>query len=132
MICEASTARPSVASGTPPDSSAGVPPAVAGASRPRFGEVTIRDRGRFPHWEKECAIYFITFRLADSLPRSVLDQIESERQAIVKTVNQLHRALSSDERKKMQHLSSPIIEKYLDSGAGACYLKNPAVAEEVV
>jgi REP element-mobilizing transposase RayT len=118
-------------SATPPDRSAGVPPAVAGASRPRFGEVKIRDRGRLPHWEKESATYFITFRLADSLPKSVLDQIESEREAIVKTANQLHRALSPDERRKIQRLSSPIIEKYLDSGAGACHLRNPAIAEDV-
>ena len=33
------------------DRSAGVPPAVAGASRPRFGEVKIRDRGHVPHWK---------------------------------------------------------------------------------
>jgi REP element-mobilizing transposase RayT len=118
-------------SATPPDRSAGVPPAVAGASRPRFGEVTIRDRGRLPHWEKESATYFITFRLADSLPKSVLDRIESERDAIVKTAKQLHRDLSPDERRKIQRLSSPIVEKYLDSGAGACRLKNPTIAEEV-
>ena len=68
-----------------PDRSAGVPPAVAGASRPRFGEVRVRDRGRLPHWEKDNATYFITFRLADSLPKSVLERIESEQQAIVKT-----------------------------------------------
>ena len=123
--------KPAAQSGTPPNRSAGVPPAVAGASRPRFGEVTIRDRGRLPHWEKESATYFITFRLADSLPKSVLDQIESEREAIVKTANQLQRPLSPDERRKIQHLSSPIIEKYLDSGAGACHLKHPSIAEEV-
>jgi len=114
-----------------PDRSAGVPPAVAGASRPRFGEVTIRDRGRLPHWEKESATYFITFRLADSLPKSVLDQIESEREAIVKTANQFQRPLSPDERRKIQRLSSPIVEKYLDNGAGACHLRNPAIAEEI-
>ena len=49
------------------DCSAGVPPAVSGASRPRFGEVTIRNRGRLPHWEKDSATYFITFRLVDSI-----------------------------------------------------------------
>ena len=119
------------ASGSAPDGSAGVPPAVAGASRPRFGEVKIRDRGRLPHWEKESATYFITFRLADSLPKSVLDQIESEREAIVKTANQFQRPLSPDERRKIQRLSSPIIEKYLDNGAGACHLQNPAIAEEI-
>ena len=116
---------------TKPDSSAGVPPAVAGASRPRFGAVKVRDRGRLPHWEKEGAIYFITFRLADSLPKSVLDRIESERQAIVKTANQLHRALSSDERKRIQRLSTPVIEQFLDKGAGECHLRNPVVAEEM-
>jgi REP element-mobilizing transposase RayT len=112
-----------------PDSSAGVPPAVAGASRPRFGEVKIRDRGRLPHWEKEGATYFITFRLVDSLPESVLDRIECERRAIVTTANQLHRDLSADERRKIQLLSTPIIEQFLDNGAGACHLRNPSIAE---
>jgi REP element-mobilizing transposase RayT len=124
-------AKKPVASATTPDRSAGVPPAVAGASRPRFGEVKIRDRGRLPHWEKESVTYFITFRLADSLPMSVLEQIESERQAIVKTANQLHRDLSADERKKIQRLSTPVIEGFLDSGAGACVLRNATIAEEV-
>ena len=63
------------------DRSAGAPPAVAGATRPRYGEVTIRDRGRLPHWEQDDATYFVTFRLADSFPKSVLDRIESERQS---------------------------------------------------
>jgi REP element-mobilizing transposase RayT len=113
------------------DSSAGVPPAVSGASRPRFGEVKIRDRGRLPHWEKEGATYFITFRLADSLPKPVLEQIESERQAIVKTANQMHRALSPDERRKIVSLSTPMIEEFLDKGVGACHLHNPVIAELV-
>jgi menaquinone-specific isochorismate synthase len=114
-----------------PHGSAGVPPTVAGASRPRFGEVKIRGRGHLPHWEKENATYFITFRLADSLPKSVLDRIASERQTIVITANQLHRDLTSDEQKKMQRLSSPAIEKFLDGGAGSCHLKNPHVAEAI-
>jgi REP element-mobilizing transposase RayT len=112
-----------------PESSAGVSAAVSGASRPRFGEVTIRDRGRLPHWEKDGATYFITFRLADSLPKSVLDRIECERRAIVTTANQLHRDLSTDERRKIQRLSTPIIERFLDHGAGACHLRKPVIAE---
>ncbi len=114
-----------------PDRSAGVPPAVAGASRPRFGEVKIRDRGRLPHWETESATYFITFRLADSLPKSVLDRIEAERQDIVSTANQLHRSLTASERKKIQRLSAPVIENFLDHGQGACHLRNPAIADAV-
>jgi REP element-mobilizing transposase RayT len=113
------------------DRSAGVPPAGAGASRPGYREVTIRNRGRLPHWEKEGATYFITFRLADSLPKSVLDRIESERHAIITTAKQLHRELSPDERKKIQALSTPVIERFLDNGVGACHLRNPVIAEDL-
>jgi REP element-mobilizing transposase RayT len=91
-------------------------------------EVKIRNRGHLPHWEREGGIYFITFRLADSLPQSVLRQISSERENITRTASQLKRNLSEDERKKIQQLSSRVTEQYLDKGAGACRLSNPAVA----
>ena len=94
--------KPTPQGGTAHDRSAGVPPAVSGAFRPRFGEIKIRDRGRIPHWEKESATYFVTFRLADSLPKSVLEHIESERESLVKTAKQLQRELSSDERVKIK------------------------------
>jgi REP element-mobilizing transposase RayT len=113
------------------DCSAGVPPAVSGASRPRFGEVIIRDRGRLPHWEKESGTYFLTFRLSDSLPKSVLVQIEFAKQNIVRTAVQMGRELSSDERNQLARLSSTRIERYLDAGRGACHLSNPAIAELV-
>lgn len=109
--------------------SAGVPPAVAGATRPRFGEIKIRERGHLPHWEKERGTYFITFRLAGSLPKSVLERIESEKQSIIRTALQMHRDLSRDERKKIQQLSSTTIERCLDSGAGTCHLHHPATAQ---
>jgi len=113
------------------DRSAGVPPAVAGATSPRFGSVHIRDRGHLPHWEKEGATYFVTFRLAGSLPKSVFERIESEKQAILRTANQLRRPLSFDETKKIQRLSAQIIEHCLDQGAGCCHLHNSAIADAV-
>jgi REP element-mobilizing transposase RayT len=113
------------------DRSAGVPPAVAGASRPRFSDITIRDRGRLPHWETDSATYFITFRLNDSLPRPVLDRIESEKKSIVRTAAQLGRDISPDEQKRLTRLSTARIEQFLDSGRGACHLQTPAIAEIV-
>ena len=112
----------------PSDRSAGVPPAVSGASRPRFGEVKIRDRGRLPHWEKESATYFVTFRLDDSLPKTVLERIESERDNLAKTAKQFERELTTSERIKMKQLSTKVIEQYLDNSAGSCHLKHPVVA----
>jgi REP element-mobilizing transposase RayT len=114
-----------------PDRSAGVLPAVSGASRPRFGEIRIRDRGRLPHWEKDSATYFITSRVGDSLPRNVLEQIEFEKRNIVRTAAQMRRELSSDERNRLARLSSVRIEHYPDTGCGACHLRNPALAKVV-
>jgi REP element-mobilizing transposase RayT len=112
-------------------SSAGVPPAVAGASRPGLGEVTIRDRGRQPHWEKESATYFITFRLTDSLPKTLLEKIESERKSIANNAKTLGRKLSPDEQKRLRNLSTARVENCLDAGAGTCHLRNPAIADAV-
>jgi hypothetical protein len=81
---------------------------------PRFGEVTVRDRGRLPHWEAEGATYFATFRLLDSLPQSVLDSFRFERGDIVRTA----------EQKRLDELFSERVEAHLDSGCGACHSLN--------
>ena len=111
--------------------SAGVPPAVAGASRPRFSEITIRDRGRLPHWERENAIYFITFRLADSLPQSVLDKIDSERNSILSLARRQSRELTPSENEHLNHLSTVRIQQYLDAGIGSCSLRHAEIAAAV-
>jgi len=53
-------------------SSAGVPPA---GFLTRTNNLSIRNRGHLPHWEVAAAIYFVTFRLADSLPQVTLRNI---------------------------------------------------------
>ncbi|MDP9267768.1 MAG: transposase [Acidobacteriota bacterium] len=100
--------------------SAGVPPAVAGASRPRYGEVTIRNRGRLPHWEMESGTYFVTFRLGDSLPQSALTKLEVEAAQA-----------SGDDKSEKKKALLRRIEMYLDRGAGACLLAQPAIAKTV-
>jgi len=99
-------------------------PAASGITSPRFGEVAIRDRGRLPHWEAEGSAYFVTFHLADSLPRSVFAAWTSEREAILKR----KRPLSPAEKKRLQDIINQKAEAYLDSGAGACWLARPEVA----
>jgi REP element-mobilizing transposase RayT len=115
----------------PHDRSAGDPPAVAGAPRPRFSEITIRDRGRLPHWEKDNATYFVTFRLSDSLPRTVLDRIASERESILRLARQQSRALTTTERQHLKRISTVRIEQYLDTGAGSCSLRERDIAAVV-
>lgn len=96
---------------------------------PHYRDLIIRDRGRLPHWEQDNATYFVTFRLADSLPQSVLNQITSERQSILKLARQQKRELPKTENKHLKRLSTVRIEEYLDSGAGACSLRIREIAE---
>ena len=117
-------------------SSAGVSPAVTEASRFRsgfpktsFGQVKIRERGRLPHWEKENGIYFVTYRLADSLPKEVLESIKIEKEMTLKVLQSLDRELSISEEKRIESLFSEKIEEYLDNGYGSCILRNYEIAE---
>jgi hypothetical protein len=48
---------------------------------PRRGETT-HTRGYLPHIVKPGATYFVTFRLADSLPQSILADLEAELQTL--------------------------------------------------
>ncbi len=101
----------------------------AGATPP--GELRIRNRGHLPHWEQEGGTYFVTFRLADSLPKSVLDFFEQERESLVRRAKQQRRELTSSEQTRLRELYSDRVETQLDSGAGACHLARPEIAELV-
>lgn len=72
-------------------------------------------RGYLPHLDAPGTLQFITFRLADSLPQSVLKQLEQElAQLPISTREREH-------RKK--------IEQWLDAGLGCCALRHPRMAE---
>ena len=84
-----------------------------------------------PHWTRDGATYAITFRLGDSLPRHVLESWLAERRDIVRTAQQMGRPLSEHEEKRLLELHSERVETYLDASHGACWLRQPAVAQVV-
>jgi REP element-mobilizing transposase RayT len=108
--------------------SAGVPPAGFLWNE---RNLAVRNRGHLPHWEASAATYFVTFRLADSLPQDALRRILFSRCDIPATAAKMGRSLSEAERKQLVKLHTRRIENFLDSGAGACPLKNDAVAKLV-
>ena len=79
--------------------------------RPLPGPLRIRESGTLPHWDLEEGLYFVTFRLADSLPASLLRKYA--------------RTPTLDEAQRRE------IELALDRGFGKCYLRDPRVAEIV-
>jgi putative transposase len=90
-----------------------------GAVQPRFGEVHIRNRGRLPHWEREGGLYFITFHLADSLPKSALAKI-AERRHILLSAKQKNVNLLPEQKALLAAYSHTRMEEYFDLGAGSC------------
>jgi REP element-mobilizing transposase RayT len=86
----------------------------------------IHSRGYLPHVKREGASYFVTFRLADSLPREVLLQFEREHAEALRRVSAT--ATISETAEADRELRRKI-ERYLDLGAGACHLRHPGVAD---
>lgn len=64
-------------------------------------------RGYLPHFDSPQKVQFVTFRLADNLPRSVVGALLLQERAVLK------------------------IDKELDSCSGACWLRRPDIAEVV-
>jgi len=90
--------------------------------------VTVRKRKRLPHWEDAVAVYFVTFRLVDSLPSAVLREFEFDRQDIIATAKANRRELTLRERSRLVKLFVRRIETYLDAASGSCLLAKPDVA----
>ena len=124
-----------------PSRSAGFQPAQPNASTntslrnqdasPPDSDVSMRRRTRLPHLEQRNATYFVTFRLADALPAQILLSYEGERAALLKKQRKSRSELSAEEKQRLDKLFSERIQHYLDTGAGACHLANPAVAQIV-
>ena len=75
---------------------------------------------RLPHWQQQSAVYFITFRLADALPRQLRVEMESEREIWLR----LHPQPWSTETAFDYHKRfSGRIERWLDAGYGSCVLR---------
>jgi REP element-mobilizing transposase RayT len=84
-----------------------------------------------PHWQQEGVTYFVTFRLADSLPKEVYEQWRHERETALRTVEQassLSQPLAEAQAEGLAEEFREKLEAHLDEGRGECWLQNPAVA----
>jgi REP element-mobilizing transposase RayT len=88
----------------------------------------VHSRGFLPHVKREGAAYFVTFRLADSLPREVLLRFQSEHAEMLR---ELPTNARPDQREETHRELRRKIERYLDRGAGACQLRQPKIADMV-
>ncbi len=94
-------------------------------------EIAKRSRGYLPHWERQGAIYFVTFRLKDSLPQQLLREIRKQRQMIENATRSGSAVAADDDRLRELNMLLRKAERCLDGGLGACYMRDLRVARVV-
>ncbi len=92
-----------------------------------FADVDI-SRRNLPHWQQTGKTYFVTFRLADSIPMTKLSQLEDERQAWLKWNPE---PWTAEQRQTYYERFSAKIEEWLDAGSGSCVFKDERAAKVV-
>jgi REP element-mobilizing transposase RayT len=85
------------------------------------------ERGYLPHLKREGADYFVTFRLADSLPQEALARLEFEIAAFPDPDS----SAPSEADALRQRERCRRLETLLDKGAGSCHLRVPVFAQLV-
>ncbi|MDF1656430.1 MAG: transposase [Verrucomicrobiales bacterium] len=90
-----------------------------------FAEI-LKHGEKLPHWQQPGATYFVTFRLADSIPQERLSEWREERELWLKRHPE---PLNSTDEIEYHRRFSGRIDKWLDEGAGECVLRSQAVAD---
>ncbi len=83
--------------------------------------VAVREN-RLPHWHQHGAAYFVTFRLADALPKALLDSWSEERFAWM----HFHpKPWSEKDEREYHERFTATMDRWLDAGHGTCRLRQP-------
>jgi REP element-mobilizing transposase RayT len=94
-----------------------------------YEDIDVYDGGNLPHWNVVNGLYFVTFRLADSIPLSILAPIQRQRdldlrEAELIVIPEVRARL----RKEAQRRYSIAVDAVLDRNLGQCVLADPAAA----
>jgi REP element-mobilizing transposase RayT len=81
-----------------------------------------------PHWRQPCVTYFVTFRLADSLPQEKLNQWRAERLDFLEAHPEPWSELT---RAAWFTLFPDRLQAWLDKGYGECWLQQPELGKIV-
>jgi REP element-mobilizing transposase RayT len=84
--------------------------------------------GNLPHWRQEVVTYFVTFRLADSIPQEKLRLWQRQRDDWLKRHPEPH---THTQREEYYRLFVDRFHKWLDAGYGDCVLAMPTIRKIV-
>ncbi len=78
--------------------------------------------GELPHWQQGAALQFVTFRLGDALPLSLMKDWREERAQWLSSHPQ---PWSTEVQAEYHRRFSGKIERWLDQGMGSCFFTDP-------
>ena len=81
-----------------------------------------------PHWRQDGATYFVTFRLADSIPQEQLRALKQWRDVWERTHPEPR---SEQDWHQFAREITRRTEAYLDEGYGECAFRHPELANEM-
>lgn len=90
-------------------------------------EILRRSRN-LPHWEQAGCTYFVTFRLADSLPQAELKKLTEEKEIWLRHHPE---PWTVEEWKAYHRRFTARVQRWLDAGYGSCALKDPEIGRIV-
>ncbi|MCB1235352.1 MAG: transposase [Verrucomicrobiae bacterium] len=85
-------------------------------------------RNRLPHWRQDGVVVFVTWRLADSIPKANLDRHHEE---VTVWKSRHPEPWNEDTEREYHRLFSQKMDEWLDAGSGSCVLRSPANAQFV-
>ncbi|MCB1099148.1 MAG: hypothetical protein KDN22_26495 [Verrucomicrobiae bacterium] len=97
-------------------------------------ETRVYYHGILPHWRQTGCTYFVTFRLADSLPQSVVLRMEADRRAWLVSHGidpespdwkQEFIRLPREQQREYERELAIAVNEHLDCGYGSCELRMP-------
>jgi REP element-mobilizing transposase RayT len=93
-------------------------------------------RGNLPHWRQNNVTYFVTTRLADSMPQEKLREWQTKRDAWLaahglQKPSDIHQ-LPEDQQHEFHTTFTKEWHQWLDSGYGECQLRRPEVRDILI
>ena len=95
--------------------------------------VVIQYRRKLPHFRQEGATYFVTFRLADSVPEEIAQEMRQAEEIWARRLQEAKSVSTSlkDEYEDQRRARAIRLENLLDAGAGACWMRTGEFRDQV-
>jgi hypothetical protein len=89
-------------------------------------------RRHLPHWQPQGAVFFITFRLKDSIPYTVIESLRLERERAKQATQKESEPAYITQNYFDERNSFWRLDEYLDKGGyGSRWLSQPEIADVV-